>query len=58
VVCLSVPDGDAVKRRLVERRMICSFRSALRVAPHIYNTIDEVDGFMDALELELRQVGS
>ncbi|MFE9204322.1 aminotransferase class V-fold PLP-dependent enzyme [Micromonospora sp. NPDC007230] len=58
VVCLAVPDGEAVKRSLGRRQMICSWRGALRVAPHIYNTLDEVDAFMDALELELRQVRS
>ncbi|MGS2620140.1 aminotransferase class V-fold PLP-dependent enzyme [Micromonospora sp. LZ34] len=58
VVCLSIPDGEAIKRRLAQRRMICSWRGALRIAPHIYNTIEEVDAFMDALELELQQVQS
>ncbi|MFI9638683.1 aminotransferase class V-fold PLP-dependent enzyme [Micromonospora sp. NPDC051925] len=53
VVCLDVADGEAVKRRLAERNMICSWRGWLRVAPHVYNTLDEVDAFMDALEKEL-----
>ncbi|SCL25475.1 Selenocysteine lyase/Cysteine desulfurase [Micromonospora nigra] len=49
VVCLDVPDGEAVKRRLAARGVICSWRGYLRVGPHVYNTIDEVDAFMDAL---------
>ncbi|MFJ8582224.1 aminotransferase class V-fold PLP-dependent enzyme [Micromonospora sp. NPDC093277] len=53
VVCLDVADGEAVKRRLVERNMICSWRGYLRVGPHVYNTLDEVDAFMDALDKEL-----
>ncbi len=53
VVCLDVPDGEAVKRRLVARDVICSWRGYLRVGPHVYNTLDEVDAFMDALEKEL-----
>ncbi|SBT44635.1 aminotransferase class V-fold PLP-dependent enzyme [Micromonospora narathiwatensis] len=53
VVCLDVADGEAVKRRLAERNMICSWRGYLRVGPHVYNTLDEVDAFMDALEKEL-----
>ncbi|MFJ6197528.1 aminotransferase class V-fold PLP-dependent enzyme [Micromonospora sp. NPDC092111] len=53
VVCLDVADGEAVKRRLAERDLICSWRSWLRVGPHVYNTLDEVDVFMDALEKEL-----
>ncbi|MEU7618242.1 aminotransferase class V-fold PLP-dependent enzyme [Micromonospora rifamycinica] len=53
VVCLDVPDGEAVKRRLAARNMICSWRGWLRVGPHVYNTPDEVDVFMDALGEEL-----
>ncbi|WP_229401535.1 aminotransferase class V-fold PLP-dependent enzyme [Micromonospora okii] len=53
VVCLDVPDGETVKRRLAERDVICSWRGYLRVGPHVYNTLDEVDAFMDALEKEL-----
>lgn len=56
VVCLAVPDGGTIKQRLAQRHMICSWRGVLRIAPHIYNTLDEVDAFMNALELELRQV--
>lgn len=55
VVCLDVPDGEAVKRRLAARGVICSWRGYLRVGPHVYNTIDEVDAFMDALEEELHR---
>ncbi|MEV4831099.1 MULTISPECIES: aminotransferase class V-fold PLP-dependent enzyme [unclassified Micromonospora] len=53
VVCLDVPDGEAVKRRLAGRNMICTWRGWLRVGPHVYNTLDEVDAFMDALAEEL-----
>ncbi|GHJ08128.1 kynureninase [Micromonospora humidisoli] len=53
VVCLDVPDGEEVKRRLAARNMICSWRGWLRVGPHVYNTLDEVDTFMDALTEEL-----
>ena len=55
VVCLDVADGEAVKRRLVARDMVCSWRSYLRVGPHVYNTLDEIDTFMDALEEELKR---
>jgi kynureninase len=50
VVCLDVPGGEAVKYRLAERDLICSWRGYLRVGPHVYNTLDEIDAFMDALE--------
>ncbi|MEV4715202.1 aminotransferase class V-fold PLP-dependent enzyme [Micromonospora sp. NPDC049374] len=55
VVCLDIPDGEAVKRRLAARDVICSWRSYLRVGPHVYNTLDEIDLFMDALEEELHR---
>ncbi|MTK03549.1 aminotransferase class V-fold PLP-dependent enzyme [Micromonospora sp. CP22] len=55
VVCLDVPDGEAVKRRLAARDVICSWRGYLRVGPHVYNTLDEIDLFMDALEKELHR---
>jgi selenocysteine lyase/cysteine desulfurase len=54
VVCLDVPDGEAVKYRLAQRNLICSWRGYLRVGPHVYNTLDEIDAFMDALEQECR----
>ncbi|WP_431729484.1 aminotransferase class V-fold PLP-dependent enzyme [Verrucosispora sp. TAA-831] len=53
VVCLDVPDGEAVKRRLAAQHLICSWRGYLRVGPHAYNTLDEIDEFMDALGKEL-----
>ncbi|GHJ12937.1 MULTISPECIES: aminotransferase class V-fold PLP-dependent enzyme [unclassified Micromonospora] len=53
VVCLDVPDGEAVKRRLAAQGLIGSWRGYLRIGPHVYNTLDEVDAFMDALTKEL-----
>ncbi|WP_307803907.1 aminotransferase class V-fold PLP-dependent enzyme [Micromonospora echinofusca] len=55
VVGLDVPDGEAVKRRLAARNLICSWRGYLRIGPHVYNTLDEIDEFMDALEEELQE---
>ncbi|WP_033343008.1 aminotransferase class V-fold PLP-dependent enzyme [Catenuloplanes japonicus] len=49
VVCLDIPDGEAVKYKLADRDLICSWRNYLRIGPHIYNTLDEIDVFMDAL---------
>ncbi|MEO3778419.1 aminotransferase class V-fold PLP-dependent enzyme [Micromonospora sp. B11E3] len=54
VVCLDVPDGETVKKRLAERNLICSWRGYLRVGPHVYNTLEEIDEFMDALERQRR----
>nr|WP_230416570.1 aminotransferase class V-fold PLP-dependent enzyme [Micromonospora tarapacensis] len=55
VVCLDVPDGEGVKQRLAARGVICSWRGYLRVGPHVYNTLDEIESFMDALEKELHR---
>jgi selenocysteine lyase/cysteine desulfurase len=60
MVNLAVPDSYAVKRRLAEQNVICSWRDGLRVAPHVYTTLDEVDTFMDALEkaaIEMAGIG-
>jgi kynureninase len=44
-----------VARQLVATGFICSYRGALRVAPHFYNTLEEVDRFMDTLVAEARR---
>ncbi|RKG60994.1 aminotransferase class V-fold PLP-dependent enzyme [Corallococcus sp. AB011P] len=49
VVALSFPGDVQVTARLVARGFICSHRGFLRAAPHFYNTLEEVDAFMDAL---------
>jgi selenocysteine lyase/cysteine desulfurase len=54
IVALRFPGDAEVTRRLVARGFICSHRGALRVAPHFYNTLEEVDRFMDALVDEVR----
>ena len=55
VVALRFPGDAAVAKRLVARGFICSYRGMLRVAPHFYNTLEEVDRFMDALVAEARK---
>ncbi|PXX56354.1 selenocysteine lyase/cysteine desulfurase [Nocardia tenerifensis] len=52
VVCLRFPGDETVKKRLAGRGMVCSWREGLRLAPHIYTTLDEIDAFMDALIAE------
>ncbi|MET8052511.1 aminotransferase class V-fold PLP-dependent enzyme [Streptosporangium sp. NPDC005286] len=56
VVCLRFDGDERVSRSLVDRGMVCSWRGSLRVAPHIYNTIAEVDAFMDAVETERERI--
>ncbi|MDY7225835.1 aminotransferase class V-fold PLP-dependent enzyme [Hyalangium rubrum] len=55
VVVMRFPGDAEVSQRLVSRGFICSYRGGLRVGPHFYNTLSEVDGFMDALVAEARQ---
>lgn len=49
IVALSFPGDAAVARELVASGFICSYRGGLRIAPHFYNTDEEIDQFMDAL---------
>lgn len=54
IVTLRFPGDATVARALVARGFICSYRGGLRIAPHFYNTDDEIDCFMDELILFLR----
>jgi selenocysteine lyase/cysteine desulfurase len=56
IVALRFPGDAETARRLVARGYVCSHRGALRVAPHFYNTPDEVERFMDALLATRREV--
>jgi selenocysteine lyase/cysteine desulfurase len=49
VVALRFPGAEAVAAELVRRGFVCSHRGALRVAPHFYNSDEEVEQFMDVL---------
>ncbi|MEV7676590.1 aminotransferase class V-fold PLP-dependent enzyme [Streptomyces sp. NPDC088752] len=53
VVCLALPGGQQVVESLVADGLVCSWRGSLRVGPHFYNSMDEVDRFMDALRERL-----
>jgi selenocysteine lyase/cysteine desulfurase len=56
VVSLRFPGDKQVAAELVRQRFVCSHRGALRIAPHFYNTDEEVDLFMDALDRVRRSV--
>jgi selenocysteine lyase/cysteine desulfurase len=43
---LSFSGAEAVAKKLLAKNMVASYRGALRVAPHFYNTDDEIDSFM------------
>jgi kynureninase len=49
IVSLAFAGAAEVARELNARGLVCSYRGAVRVAPHFYNTADEVERFMDAL---------
>ncbi|MBV6509949.1 MAG: Cysteine desulfurase SufS [Acidimicrobiales bacterium] len=56
IVTFLIGDRDpaATRDRLEESGFVCSARAGgLRVSPHAYNEVDEVDAFIDALEHEL-----
>jgi selenocysteine lyase/cysteine desulfurase len=46
---LRFPGADRAVAALAKRGFVCSYRGALRVAPHFYNTDEECDRFGDAL---------
>lgn len=56
VVCLRFAGDRQVAAALVERGFVCSWRGALRVAPHFYNTAAEVDRFLEELARLRREV--
>jgi selenocysteine lyase/cysteine desulfurase len=51
IVALRFPGDAAVARSLVAEGFICSYRGGLRIAPHFYNTDEEIDQFMSELLL-------
>ncbi len=55
IVALRFPGDEAVARELVASGFVCSYRSGLRIAPHFYNTVEEIDRFMHELVLRVRR---
>jgi len=49
IVALRFPGDAMVARDLVASGFVCSYRGGLRIAPHFYNTDEEIDQFMAAL---------
>lgn len=50
MIAIRSTDDHALVARLAERRIITSCRDGnLRVSPHFYNTIDDIDALLDAL---------
>jgi kynureninase len=55
IVVLRFPGDGAVAGDLVANGFICSYRGGLRIAPHFYNTDEEIDQFMDELARRVRR---
>lgn len=49
IVTLRFSGDGEIARALIVKGFVCSYRRGLRIAPHFYNTDDEVDCFMDEL---------
>jgi kynureninase len=49
IVALRFPGDADVARTLVAAGFVCSHRGGIRIAPHFYNTDEEVDRFMSEL---------
>jgi selenocysteine lyase/cysteine desulfurase len=51
IVCIAPPDAREAHRRLRQAGVVCAFREgAIRLAPHCYNTIEEMEKVADVLE--------
>lgn len=49
IVALAFPGDAGVARALVAANFVCSYRGAVRIAPHFYTTATEIERFMDEL---------
>jgi selenocysteine lyase/cysteine desulfurase len=56
IVALRFPGDALVARTLVERNFVCSYRGGIRIAPHFYNTDEEIERFMSTLVTLARRV--
>ena len=51
IVCIALPDPEAVHARLVRNGVVCAMREGtLRFSAHVYNTRDEIDGLVRLLD--------
>ncbi len=50
IVSLHVPDAETAKAALAEMGVRCAARGGnIRLSPHVYNTVDDVERAIDAL---------
>ncbi|HEX5064319.1 MAG TPA: aminotransferase class V-fold PLP-dependent enzyme [Kofleriaceae bacterium] len=55
IVALRFPGDAEIARALIASGFVCSYRAGLRIAPHFYNTDEEIDRFMDELVRRARE---
>lgn len=55
IVTLRFPGDADVARSLIASGFVCSHRNGLRIAPHFYNTDEEIERFMDELIRRTRE---
>jgi kynureninase len=55
IVALRFPGDADIARSLIASGFVCSYRGGIRIAPHFYNTDEEVDRFMTELIRRARE---
>ena len=51
IVCLAPPNAAEAHRRLKAAGVVCAFREgAIRLSPHCFNTVDEIEKVVDVLD--------
>ena len=56
IVCLAPPDAAEAHRRLRQAGIVVSVREgAIRIAPHCYNTVEEMEKVVDVLDEVMRE---
>ncbi len=56
IVCIAPPDAKEAHRRLRAAGVVCAMREgAIRLAPHCYNTMEEMEKVIDVLDQQMRE---
>jgi selenocysteine lyase/cysteine desulfurase len=56
IVCVAPPDAKEAHRRLRQAGGVCAFREgAIRLAPHCYNTMEEMEKVVEVLDQVMRE---
>lgn len=56
ILCIRPPNAEAVFRRLIDADVQCAYReNAIRLAPHWYNTMEEIERVVEVLDTAYAQ---